>query len=133
MLRSLSGAALMGAGGAMAYGCTVGQGLTGLSTLALPSFIAVVGYLGGAWAGLRGPIRVPALSPSPVAGRSHELSAIVSDRIEQPYSVHSRAGGNPALAIMQDTFSATLGPRFRGDERRETYRSFTPRSACARC
>ena len=66
MLRSLSGAALMGAGGAMAYGCTVGQGLTGLSTLALPSFIAVVGYLGGAWAGLRGPIRVPALSPSAV-------------------------------------------------------------------
>ena len=66
MLRSLSGAALMGAGGAMAYGCTVGQGLTGVSTLALPSFIAVVGYLGGAWAGLRGPIRVPALTPSAV-------------------------------------------------------------------
>ena len=64
MLRSLTGAALMGAGGAMAYGCTVGQGLTGLSTLALPSFIAVAGYLGGAWAGLRGPIRVPALTPS---------------------------------------------------------------------
>jgi len=63
MLRSLTGAALMGAGGAMAYGCTVGQGLTGVSTLALPSFIAVAGYMGGAWAGLRGPIRVPALSP----------------------------------------------------------------------
>ena len=47
MLRSLTGAALMGVGGAMAYGCTVGQGLTGVSTLALPSFIAVVGYMGG--------------------------------------------------------------------------------------
>ena len=61
MLRSLTGAALMGVGGAMAYGCTVGQGLTGVSTLALPSFIAVVGYMGGVWVGLRGPIRVPAL------------------------------------------------------------------------
>src|SRR5258706_9468 len=29
MLRSAGGAALMGAGGAMAYGCSVGQGLTG--------------------------------------------------------------------------------------------------------
>lgn len=70
MLRSLSGAALMGAGGAMAYGCTVGQGLTGLSTLALPSFIAVVGYLGGAWAGLRGPIRVPTLAPAPIVAEA---------------------------------------------------------------
>src|SRR6476661_3380367 len=35
MMRSIGGAALMGAGGAMAYGCSIGQGLTGLSTLAL--------------------------------------------------------------------------------------------------
>ncbi len=70
MLRSIAGAALMGAGGAMAYGCTVGQGLTGVSTLALPSFIAVVGYMGGAWAGLRGPIRVPALTPSPITAEA---------------------------------------------------------------
>jgi hypothetical protein len=62
-LRSVSGAALMGAGGAMAFGCSVGQGLTGLSTLALPSFIAAVGIVVGAAAGLRGPIRVPALTP----------------------------------------------------------------------
>jgi uncharacterized membrane protein YedE/YeeE len=67
LLRSLTGAALMGAGGAMAYGCTIGQGLTGVSTLALPSFIAVVGYMGGVWIGLRGPIRVPALSPPEAA------------------------------------------------------------------
>ena len=45
MLRSIAGAALMGAGGAMAYGCSIGQGLTGLSTLALASFIAVAGIL----------------------------------------------------------------------------------------
>lgn len=66
MLRSITGAALMGSGGAMAYGCTVGQGLTGISTLALPSFIAVAGILIGAAAALRGPIRVPTLSsPTP--------------------------------------------------------------------
>lgn len=53
MLRSTVGAALMGAGGAMAYGCSVGQGLTGLSTLALPSFIAVAGIVGGAALGIR--------------------------------------------------------------------------------
>ncbi len=61
MLRSIGGAALMGIGGALAYGCSIGQGLTGLSTLALPSLIAVTGIILGAAAGLRGPIRVPAL------------------------------------------------------------------------
>jgi hypothetical protein len=60
MLRYVIGAALMGSGGAMAYGCTIGQGLTGLSTLALPSFIAVAGILAGTWAGLRVPSRVRA-------------------------------------------------------------------------
>jgi hypothetical protein len=62
MLRSLSGAALMGAGGAMAYGCSIGQGLTGLSTLGLPSMIGVAGILLGAAAALRGPIRVAGLA-----------------------------------------------------------------------
>jgi len=61
MLRSITGAALMGAGGAMAYGCSVGQGLTGLSTLALPSFVAVAGILLGTAAGLRGALRVQPL------------------------------------------------------------------------
>jgi hypothetical protein len=58
MLRSIGGAALMGSGGAMAYGCSVGQGLTGLSTLSLASFVAVAGILLGSAAGLRGALRV---------------------------------------------------------------------------
>jgi uncharacterized membrane protein YedE/YeeE len=62
MLRSMVGAALMGSGGAMALGCSVGQGLTGISTLALSSFVAVAGILLGTAAGLRGPIRVPSLA-----------------------------------------------------------------------
>jgi uncharacterized membrane protein YedE/YeeE len=63
MLRSVAGAALMGAGGVMALGCSVGQGLTGLSTLALASFVAVAGILLGTAAGLRGMLRVRPLAP----------------------------------------------------------------------
>jgi uncharacterized membrane protein YedE/YeeE len=62
MLRSAGGAALMGAGGVMAFGCSVGQGLTGLSTLALASFVAVAGILVGTAAGLRGGFRVRPLA-----------------------------------------------------------------------
>ena len=62
MVRSISGAVLMGVGGAMAYGCSIGQGLTGLSTLGVPSFVAVAGILSGAALALRGPVAVPALA-----------------------------------------------------------------------
>jgi uncharacterized membrane protein YedE/YeeE len=61
MLRSITGAGLMGIGGAMAYGCSVGQGLTGMSTLALPSLIAAVGILAGAAVGIRGAVVIPAV------------------------------------------------------------------------
>jgi uncharacterized membrane protein YedE/YeeE len=70
MLRAIGGAALMGAGGAMAYGCSIGQGLTGLSTLALASFVAVGGILLGAAAGLRGLFRVQPLLPAQDAGQA---------------------------------------------------------------
>lgn len=62
MLRSGSGAALMGIGGVMAFGCSVGQGLTGFSTLALASLIAFAGILLGTAAGLRGALRVRPLA-----------------------------------------------------------------------
>jgi len=62
LLRSAGGAALMGAGGAMAFGCSVGQGLTGLSTLALASFVAVAGIFVGTAIGLRGALRVRPLA-----------------------------------------------------------------------
>src|SRR6478752_3638159 len=62
MLRSGGGAALMGAGGVMALGCSIGQGLTGISTLALPSFIAVAGIMVGTALGLRGAFRVRPLA-----------------------------------------------------------------------
>ena len=62
MLRSAGGAALMGVGGVMAFGCSVGQGLTGLSTLSLASLVAIAGILAGTAAGLRGALRVRPLA-----------------------------------------------------------------------
>jgi uncharacterized protein len=62
MLRSIGGGALMGCGGAMAYGCSIGQGLTGLSTLAIPSVVAAAGIVLGAAAALRSPVRIAALA-----------------------------------------------------------------------
>jgi uncharacterized protein len=41
------GAMLMGAGGVTTLGCTIGQGLSGVSTLALGSFLALAGILAG--------------------------------------------------------------------------------------
>lgn len=58
MLRSAGGAALMGVGGVMALGCSIGQGLTGISTLALASFVALAGIMAGAAIALRGALRV---------------------------------------------------------------------------
>lgn len=49
----LVGAALMGFGGVTALGCTIGQGLSGVSTLAAGSFIALAGIVVGAVLGVR--------------------------------------------------------------------------------
>jgi hypothetical protein len=49
----LVGAVLMGVGGVTAMGCTVGQGLSGMSTLALGSFVAFAGIVAGAVVGLK--------------------------------------------------------------------------------
>lgn len=53
LANHLAGAALMGVGGVVAMGCTVGQGLSGVSTLSLGSFIALGGIVAGAVAALR--------------------------------------------------------------------------------
>ena len=52
-LRNLVGAALMGVGGVMALGCTVGQAITGVSTLALGSFLTFAAIVAGGFCGLR--------------------------------------------------------------------------------
>lgn len=42
---NMLGGAMMGIGGVLAIGCTVGQGLTGLSTLASASFVAITSIM----------------------------------------------------------------------------------------
>jgi len=52
-VRCLIGAALMGVGGIAALGCTVGQAMTGVSTLAFGSFLTFVSIVAGGICGLR--------------------------------------------------------------------------------
>lgn len=49
----LVGAVLMGVGGVTAMGCTIGQGLSGISTLSATSFVAVAAIIVGCVAGVR--------------------------------------------------------------------------------
>ena len=48
LIRHLAGGALMGFGGVLALGCTIGQGLTGISTLAIGSFLVFGSIIAGA-------------------------------------------------------------------------------------
>jgi hypothetical protein len=52
-LRNLAGAMLMGVGGVMALGCSIGQGVTGLSTLAPGSLLAVLSIGAGTALGVK--------------------------------------------------------------------------------
>ena len=47
-IRHIIGAVLIGVGGVLAMGCTIGQGVTGISTLAIGSFITLVFIILGA-------------------------------------------------------------------------------------
>jgi hypothetical protein len=53
MLRHVQGGALMGFGGILALGCTIGQGMTGVATLAVGSFVALLAIVAGALLALR--------------------------------------------------------------------------------
>jgi uncharacterized membrane protein YedE/YeeE len=53
LARHLAGGALMGVGGVTALGCSVGQGLSGISTLSLGSALALAGIVAGAVLALR--------------------------------------------------------------------------------
>ncbi|MCP4334154.1 MAG: YeeE/YedE family protein [Gammaproteobacteria bacterium] len=47
------GAVLMGIGGVLAMGCTIGQGITGVSTLALGSIVTILAIIGGSAATMK--------------------------------------------------------------------------------
>ncbi|HET7772797.1 MAG TPA: YeeE/YedE thiosulfate transporter family protein, partial [Burkholderiaceae bacterium] len=53
LANHLVGAALMGFGGVVAGGCTVGQGISGLSALSLTAMVATVGIVLGAWLSIK--------------------------------------------------------------------------------
>ncbi len=53
MKRHLVGATMMGIGGIIALGCTIGQAVTGMSTLAVGSFIAWMSLLAGGYLGMK--------------------------------------------------------------------------------
>ncbi|MCH7956477.1 MAG: YeeE/YedE family protein, partial [Proteobacteria bacterium] len=53
MFRHIIGGAIMGMGGVMALGCTIGQGLSGFSTLALGSLIALLSIIAGGVLGIK--------------------------------------------------------------------------------
>jgi uncharacterized membrane protein YedE/YeeE len=46
-IRHVIGAILMGFGGILGMGCTIGQGITGVATLALGSFVTVIAIVAG--------------------------------------------------------------------------------------
>jgi uncharacterized membrane protein YedE/YeeE len=53
LAHHLIGAMLMGVGGVVALGCTIGHGLSGLSLLAVGSVLSVASILVGGWLGLK--------------------------------------------------------------------------------
>jgi uncharacterized membrane protein YedE/YeeE len=53
LAHHLAGGVLMGVGGVTAMGCTIGQGLSALSTLSIASLPAIAGIVAGAVASLR--------------------------------------------------------------------------------
>ena len=72
--RHLLGGALMGAGGALASGCTLGQGLTGVATLSPGSLLVLAGLFAGAWRAVRyletGSLLPPRRAAAPGASRT---------------------------------------------------------------
>lgn len=52
-VRNLIGAALMGVGGVLALGCTIGQAVTGISTLAIGSILTFAAIVAGGLYGLK--------------------------------------------------------------------------------
>ena len=51
--RHVAGGLLMGIGGVLGLGCTVGQGITGMSTLALGSFLTLISIIAGSAATMK--------------------------------------------------------------------------------
>lgn len=53
LTNHLAGATMMGFGGVTALGCTIGQGITGVSTLAVGSILTLLAIVGGSFLAIR--------------------------------------------------------------------------------
>lgn len=73
-VRHLLGGALMGCGGSLALGCTIGQGLTGVSTLSVGSWLALASIMVGGWWGVKF-LETGRLFPRPPRGRPDAVTA----------------------------------------------------------
>ncbi len=71
LVNHIAGGVLMGFGGVTALGCTIGQGLTGISTLAVGSFMALAAIVAGCVAALE----IPVLAAG--QHRRHERSTMI--------------------------------------------------------
>ena len=113
--NQLAGAVLMGFGGVTALGCTIGQGLAGVSTLAIGSLVAVAGIVAGSvatlrvisWQAERGPRPFQGLSGPYAAGRPrrrgcHAASAATS-------AVHGSSVRLPCCSSALPTMRCTSG------------------------
>jgi hypothetical protein len=69
LINHLAGGALMGFGGIVALGCTIGQGLSGVSTLALGSILAFFAIVGGAVATMKYQYWRAEAAPAPAVSR----------------------------------------------------------------
>ena len=58
LIRHLTGAVLMGTGAVLALGCSIGQGITGISTLSMGSIVATISMMLGAYLSLRLQLRI---------------------------------------------------------------------------
>ena len=61
--RQIVGAALMGTGGVFAMGCTVGQGISAASLLAVSAPVFLLAMFAGAWVGLQWLVRGTIIEP----------------------------------------------------------------------
>ena len=114
-LRNLLGAALMGIGGVMALGCTVGQAITGVSTLALGSFLTFAAIVAGGFWGLRVLERDHGLGVTPRHAARDE-----HDRVREPSTCGPHAfvqcarsacpSAATAIARRDDVMSSALAP-----------------------
>lgn len=79
--RRLVGAVLMGFGGVTALGCTIGQGVTGLSTLSIGSVIAIVSIVAGARFGLYWRVERGRAEPSLAVGTPVAMAGPAANRV----------------------------------------------------